>query len=41
MASGQIPNQCERAQFHENELNQPVELLRGVSLTCQQAAKRD
>lgn len=39
MASGQIPNQCGRPQFQENELNQPVELFRGVCLIFQQAEK--
>lgn len=40
MASGQIPNQCGRPQFHENELNEAMELFFGVSLIFQQATKR-
>lgn len=39
MAGGRIPNQCGRAQFHENELKQPMQLFSGVSLIFQQAAK--
>lgn len=39
MASGQILNWCERLQFRENELNQPVELFEDVSLIFEQAGK--
>lgn len=39
MAGGQIPNQCGRTQFHENEFKQHMELFSGVSLIFQQATK--